>query len=67
VGINLTICPCLSAPIGITASGGAVQSTRSKRIADMLNALEDSGQFLKFYLTVIKLNEIFVGRVCAQI
>ncbi|KAF9485890.1 L domain-like protein [Pholiota conissans] len=27
---------------GITASGGAVQSTRSKRIADMLNALEDS-------------------------
>ncbi|KDR82633.1 hypothetical protein GALMADRAFT_238061 [Galerina marginata CBS 339.88] len=27
---------------GITASGGTVQSLRSKRIADMMNALEDS-------------------------
>ncbi|KAF8967099.1 hypothetical protein BDZ97DRAFT_1805167 [Flammula alnicola] len=27
---------------GITASGGTVQSIRSKRIADMMNALEDS-------------------------
>lgn len=34
--------------VGITASGGAVQSTRSKRIADMMDALEDSGWSLSF-------------------
>lgn len=35
--------------VGITASGGAVQSTRSKRIADMMDALEDSGWLLSFF------------------